>query len=220
MYADDLVILLASLSGLKVMLMNWLHTCNQLSLSLNANKSCSVYFGPRYNADVDDLMLNNDKITWKSSFKYLGIHFVNRKSISGNIEPVRHNFFMSCSNILSHSSDLCNLVQLQLHKSYVCLHLLMLQRQIKLSETQIASLNASWNAVYRRIFNFNHWESVKLFIPGLCRLDFRHLRLQLSTKLYISMQLFKNSVVEEVFKTFMFLNEFIQFCILYLKQMV
>ena len=33
MYADVLIILPASLSGLKVMLMNCLHTCNQLSLS-------------------------------------------------------------------------------------------------------------------------------------------------------------------------------------------
>ena len=70
MYADDLIILSASLSDLKVMLMNCLQTCNQLSLYLNANKSCCVYFGPRYNADVDDLMLDNDKITWNSSFKY------------------------------------------------------------------------------------------------------------------------------------------------------
>ena len=110
MYADDLIILSASLSGLKVMLMNCLHTCNQLSLSLNANKSCCVYFRPRYNDDVDDLMLDNDKITWNSSFKYLGIHFVNGKSICVIIEPIRHNFFMSCNNILSHSSDLCDLV--------------------------------------------------------------------------------------------------------------
>ena len=41
--------------------MNYLHTSNQLSLFL---KSCCVYFGPRCNADVDDLMLDNDKITW------------------------------------------------------------------------------------------------------------------------------------------------------------
>ena len=55
-----------------------------------------------------------------------------------------------------------------------------------------------------------------MFIRGLGRLDFRHLglRLQLSTKLYLSMQLCKNSVAKEVFKTFMFSKEFIQFCIL------
>ena len=85
MYADDLIILSASLSVQKVMLMNCLHTCNQLMLSLNANKSCCVYFGPRYNVDVDDLMLDNDKITWNSSYKNLDIHFVNGKSIGVNI---------------------------------------------------------------------------------------------------------------------------------------
>ena len=92
-------------------------------------KSCCVYFGPRYNADVDNLMLSNDKITCNSSFKYLGIHFVNGNSIGVNIEPIKHKFFMSCNNILSHSSDLCDLVQLQLHESYV-LPTRMLQRQL------------------------------------------------------------------------------------------
>ena len=70
MYTDDLIILSASFSGLKAMLMNCFHACNQILLSLNANKSC-VYFGPRFNADVDVVILDNDKITWNSSFKYL-----------------------------------------------------------------------------------------------------------------------------------------------------
>ena len=201
MYADDLIILSASLSGLKVTLRNCLHTCNQLSLSLNADKSCSVNFGSWYNSDDDDLMLDNDKMTWNSSFKYLCIHFVNRKSIGVNIEPIRHNFFMFCNNISSHSSDLCDLAQLQLHESYVLRTLTYATAAIKLSEMQIASLNACWNSAYRRIFHFNRWESVKCFIRGLGRLDFRHLRLQLSTKLYLSTQLCKNSVVKEVFKT-------------------
>ena len=98
-----------------------------------------------------------------------------------------------------------------------CLLLLVLQRAtaaIKLSETQIASLNVCWNSVFRRFFHFNRWESVKCFIRGLGRLYFRRLRLQLSTNLYLSMQLCKNSVVREVFKTFTFSKEFLKFCIL------
>ena len=150
MYADDLIILSSCLSGLKVMLRNCLHTCIQLTLSLNASKSCCVYFGARCNADVDDLILDNDKITWNSSFKYHGIHFVNGKSIGVNIEPIRQNFFMSCNTILSHSSDLCDLVQLQLHESYVLPTLTYATAAIRLSETQISSLNACWNSVYRR----------------------------------------------------------------------
>ena len=99
MYADDLIILSASLSGLKAMLTNCLHTFSQLSLSLNASKSCCLHSGPRCNTVLDNLVLGNAKITWNSLFKYLGIHFVNGKKISVNIEPIRHNFFMSCNDI-------------------------------------------------------------------------------------------------------------------------
>ena len=115
---------------------------------LNASKSCCVYVGPRYNADLDDVTLGNAKINWNSSFKCLGIHFVNAKSICANIEHIRHNFFMYCNNILSHFSDLCDLVQLQMHEAYalsartyataahtyLCYsgpHVLMLQQQLK-----------------------------------------------------------------------------------------
>ena len=31
-----------------------------------------------------------------------------------------------------------------------------------------------WNMMYRRIFNFNKWESVSLFIAGIGRLNFSH----------------------------------------------
>ena len=37
MYENKLIILSASLSGLKAMLTNYVNTCSQLSLSLNAN---------------------------------------------------------------------------------------------------------------------------------------------------------------------------------------
>ena len=117
MHTDDLIS--ASPAGLEATLTNCLHTCSQLSMSLNASKSCCVYFGTRYNADVDDHMLGNAKITRNSSFKYLGIHFINGKSIGVNIEPIRYNYFMSCNNIVSHASSRCDLVQLQLHESYV-----------------------------------------------------------------------------------------------------
>ena len=96
-------------------------------------------------------MFCNAKITCNSSFKYIGIHFVNGKSIGVNTDPIRHNLFMSCNNILSHSSGLCDLVQLQLHESYVLPTFTYATAAIKLSETQIASLNACWKSVYRHI---------------------------------------------------------------------
>ena len=53
-----------------------------------------------------------------------------------------------------------------------------------LCTVQIGELNACWNSVYRRIFGFNKWESVRVFVAALGRLDFKSLRLQLRLKFY------------------------------------
>jgi uncharacterized protein YerC len=45
-------------------------------------------------------------------------------------------------------------------------------------------LNVCWNSVYRRIFGFHRFESVRVFIHGLGRLDFFHLRAYLCLKYY------------------------------------
>jgi len=39
----------------------------------------------------------------------------------------------------------------------------------------LAEINSWWNSVYRKIFNFNKWESVKQLICLLGRLDVLHL---------------------------------------------
>ena len=135
------------------------------------------------------------------------------EKIGVNIELIRQNFFMFFNNILSYTGDLCDLVQLQLHESYVLPTPTYATATIKLSETQIARLNACWNFVFRRIFHLT-------VVNRLCimrdrsRLDFMDLRLQLSTKFYRNMQLYKHSVVREVCKTITLLKEFITFCIL------
>jgi len=46
---------------------------------------------------------------------------------------------------------------------------------INVSQKVILSFNVCWNMLYRRVFNFNKWESVSLFIAGLGRLNFTHL---------------------------------------------
>ena len=40
---------------------------------------------------------------------------------------------------------------------------------------QINELNVCWNMVFRRIFQYNKWESVRAVIDGCGRLDVKHL---------------------------------------------
>ena len=46
---------------------------------------------------------------------------------------------------------------------------------INLSQNTLNSFNVCWNMMFRRVFHFNRWESVSMFIAGLGRLNFTHL---------------------------------------------
>jgi len=62
-------------------------------------------------------------------------------------------------------------VQLSLHESY-CLPLLTYAAgAVSYNQGQVHDLNVCWNTVYRIVFNFNRWESVKSFIDGLGKLS-------------------------------------------------
>jgi len=49
---------------------------------------------------------------------------------------------------------------------------------------QLKQLNVCWNTVYRKIFHYNRWESVKCCIRGLRRLDLIHLLAWQKLKFY------------------------------------
>jgi len=46
---------------------------------------------------------------------------------------------------------------------------------LSLKSRQVDELNVCWNNVFRRIFNYNKWESIKAMILGLGRINLKHL---------------------------------------------
>jgi len=60
-------------------------------------------------------------------------------------------------------------------------------------------LNACWNSVYRKVFGFNKWESVKSFICGLGRLDFHHITRIFRTKYYFHVLRTNNMLLNNMF---------------------
>ena len=51
--------------------------------------------------------------------------------------------------------------------------------------SHLQRLNAGWNSVYRRIFGFNKWNSVKSFIHGLGFLDLKHIFMLRKAKFFL-----------------------------------
>ena len=97
------------------------------------------------------------------------------KRFSVDLLYVPRNFFASVNTVLSNCKFVSDMVKLELLEKH-CLPLLMYcVESLSLSVNQIKDLNIFWNSVYRKIFNYNRWESVKLLISLLGRLDMKHL---------------------------------------------
>ena len=77
----------------------------------------------------------------------------------------------------------------------------------------MAELNKCWNAVYRRVFGFMKSESIRVFIVGLGRLDFVHLRSYLTLKFYRKAQYCHNRCFTQMFTLFKCSKEFKSVCI-------
>ena len=74
---------------------------------------------------------------------------------------------------------------------------------LKYTAKQEDELNACWNSVYRKIFGFSKWESVRCFIGGLGRLDFHSILKSRRVTFYGHLLKCKTSLLSRVFWYFL-----------------
>lgn len=116
-----------------------------------------------------------------------------------DIDVIKRKFFASCNAVLNNSVHQLDLLRLQLSESYCMPVLQYCLGAITFSKSQLGELNACWNMVYRRIFGFHKWESVKLFICGLGRLDFKHIYVWSSIKFAKKLSMCNNYVLNKLY---------------------
>src|SRR5277367_850174 len=122
-----------------------------------------------------NLILNGSSLQWAEKVKYLGIWLCAGKYFCVDLAEPRRKFFMSVNSILSKCKYTNDIVKLQLLESH-CLPIIMYATEcLDLKPSQMKEVNSWWNSVYRKIFGYNKWESVKGLICSLKRLDVAHL---------------------------------------------
>lgn len=212
MYADDLIILSPTVAGLQKMLACCEETSKNLGLEFNCMKCSCTAIGPASKYVISGMSLCNHVINWSNSFKYLGVNFTAGKKLMVDIIPVKRKFFVACNCILGKAKCTDDLIKLSLMESF-CLPILTYATvSMKLSPAQVSDLNACWNSVYRRIFGFNKWESVRVFINGIGRLDFCHLREYLCLKFFSRGLTCVNTIFGSAMKLFFCSDIFRQLC--------
>ena len=81
MYADDIILLSASLTVLQEMLHIVHLTASELLLQFNVDKSYDIAFGHNV-GNLPSLCVGDKPLNWSSTVKYLGVHFVSGKHLS------------------------------------------------------------------------------------------------------------------------------------------
>ena len=106
MYADDLVVLAVSVSGLQSLL----DCCYQVSITLilkfiSLKSSCSVV-GPACELNISMMQLKSVSIEWTSLFKYLGVVFNACRKLSVDIDAIKRKLYTACNCLLGNTYSL------------------------------------------------------------------------------------------------------------------
>ena len=80
MYADDLILISATVNGLQTMLNCCYNVSVNLPVKFNCAKSSCLAIGKGHTFNISNMQLGNDSISWSSSFKYLGVSFIAEKN--------------------------------------------------------------------------------------------------------------------------------------------
>jgi hypothetical protein len=175
MYADDLLLISASIIDLQLMLDSCNDTGAHLGINFNSKKSNCLLIGPNRSVKPEPLCINNAPIFWSDKIKYLGVTIMSCKRFTVDFSDARRKFFASVNSILSKCSLACDMVKLDLLEKHCLPILLYVIESLNIKNLQLKELNSWWNSVYRKIFAFNKWESVKELISLSGRLDLLHI---------------------------------------------
>ena len=152
MYADDLVLVSASVYHLQLMIDICLGELDDLDLSVNLNKSVCIRFGKRSKVFCSTVSIDGISIPWSNSMKYLGIVFISGKSLSFDFKTSRSNFFRCFNSIFSKISRASETVIVSLLKSN-CIPILMYGVEaLDLKSSTLYSLDNPLRLAFGKIF--------------------------------------------------------------------
>jgi len=109
-YADDIILLSASL----VKLQNMLDICciqgASLDIQFNADKSYLFVVSKSYGEVLPAISINGAPIVWANSLRYLGVNFVSDKRLNIDISQVMRKFHAAANAIFHIANMLQNLL--------------------------------------------------------------------------------------------------------------
>lgn len=109
LYADDIILLSPTVHGLQVLLNVCKNYLTGVGMSINANKSVSIRFGPRFNIQCTELVSSfGGNIKWASSCRYLGVFFISGRTFRCSFDNAKCRFFRAFNALYSKVGQLAS----------------------------------------------------------------------------------------------------------------
>jgi hypothetical protein len=208
MYADDLLLLSASVIDLQKMLDVCGEVGKSLGITFNQSKSACMLVGPNKISTPASMFISGRAIDWKESIKYLGVNLKSAVKFSVDLNEVRRKFFVAVNSVMNHCSHTSDLIKLELLEKHCLPIILYCVESFNLDNYSLSLLNSWWNSVYRKIFKFHKWESVKNLICLLDRLDLHHMVYFRRVAFFKNLEQTDNKVMGVLFNNLKFSPEF------------
>ena len=199
LYADDIVLLSPSVKGLQLMLDTCFQTACELSLQFNCSKSHCMVVGRAAAVKLQSMLLGDTHLHWSQSVKYLGVYIVSGKTLSFDVSSMKRAFYAACNSIFANADGLGEMALLALQEAYSLSVLMYAAPALHLNVKQTTELNVCWNMVFRKIFQYNKWESVRAVIDACGRIDVRHQILVRKIQFYRRIFYTNNCVLHKLF---------------------
>jgi hypothetical protein len=102
LYADDIILLSPTISGLQVLLNVCENYLIEIGMSINVKKSVCIRFGPRFNIQCAELTSAfGGYIKWVSSCRYLGVFFISGRTFRCSFDNAKARFFRAFNALYS-----------------------------------------------------------------------------------------------------------------------
>lgn len=203
MYADDILLLSASVIDLQTMLDACEAAGQDLGIHFNSKKTMCLVIGPNKISNIASMTLNGTPLHWVNELKYLGITLSTGKSFSPDLKTTRRKFFVGFNSIINKCKYVSDTVKLELLETQCLPILLYCIECFDLKSSKLKEINSWWNAVYRKIFGYNKWESIKEIICLFGRLDLIHI-VNMRRLMFIKrLSKCNNSVISVIMKRYM-----------------
>ena len=174
-YADDIAVLAPSLKGLQRLINICRDYCLEWDILMNAKKSKNLYFGLREPPPIS-LELGGVRIPWEKTWVYLGVTLRSGKVFDCCVKEKLAKFYGSLNAIIRVDGRSDDMVLLRLLEAH-CLPILTYASEIVhvINVDDRRQLRVAYNAIYRKIFDYDYNESVELLQHSLGRTTWEEL---------------------------------------------